>query len=261
MMRFRIDVAALVLALGLAGCATQTRTIGQAENKGDVPPFATSGQLLTSDLTNLGAGEAIAIAQGDVSAIGRPNRVEVTVTETVESLERRYGDAERVLDLDGDGIPDLPRGDARPEGSFFDLAALKFVKSGNQWSQLGTTIRRQDVTGDEATVTFRIILLNAGNRAFRGDITVLDHLDPALRFGEVTGSARVVDQHDVRSTLALVPFIGLISLAMSDFADQPGSLKLAASEADGVVTFIARDVALEPDEGIRIDFTVRYALP
>ena len=76
-------LACLTLAAASVGC-TSYALVGVVENGGDRPPFAHAEDLARGDLAQVQTGDALALLDGNVSALVHSNTVRVDLMEPVE---------------------------------------------------------------------------------------------------------------------------------------------------------------------------------
>jgi hypothetical protein len=255
-----------LLAFIVGGC-TSTVQIGSYQNQGDHAPLIYSSQLINKDFKNLSDGEAIAIAIGNEKAIARPNLTEMHIYKNVRNTSNSDFSLDlKICDPDGDGILDLfcpaKKKIADDNGSeYFDLTAIKFVQDKSGDWQYKAFIDRDSVYGNVYSGKYRIILLNSGTKTYTGPLVAYDRLEPAMTYSGIRSVKKVVDHRDLRSNLALVPYIGLVTLAMDDFSTTSDSMQMVDKVIDGIVKFESQSLTLSPGEGIQIDFGVNLVLP
>jgi hypothetical protein len=263
----KINYLLIPLSIVLTGCATQTIHIGSYHNHGDQAPMVYSKQLLADDFTDLTDGETIALAMGSDKAIARPNLTEINVYKKIQSAPSTNIDLDlKRCDPDGDGILDLfcPAKKQRSDddgSQYFDLTAIKFVRDPNgKWLQTAS-IDRDSVSGNLYAGQYRIILLNTGTKEYSGPLIVYDKLEPAMVYTGLRSVSKVVDRRNLKATLAAIPYVNFVALAMDDFATSSGQVTVLDKLTGNIAKFESSNVNLSPGEGIQIDFGVNLTLP
>ena len=255
----------IVMVLLLAGgCAQRTATVATFPNGGDNPPRVFSSDLTRKDLENLDQGESVALAMGNEAALARPNRTEVQLEQEISPYQKQ-GSQKKNCDFDQDGIDEIPcpkkASNTEGQGSEkeFALQAYKYVKNPQDYWKAKTVIRKKNLA-KQNTVAYRIILLNSGDKDFKGTIQAFDRLPPALRYKSLEGGYLVQDQRGVKKALSMVIGIQLLAFAMDKFRvleDVP----ITAQTNKNLVEFRADKVHLEPGEGLMIQFEAELFLP
>lgn len=250
----------------LAGCAAPIAQIGSYHNNGDQAPLIYSSHLLANDFKNLSDGEAVALAAGSDKAIARPNLTEIHVYKKIQKTSQNSAMDLRICDPDGDGVLDIfcpakqQIADAE-KTKYFDLTAMKFVRDpGGTWLH-EISIDRDKIAGGVYSGQYRIILLNTGTKDYSGPLVVYDRLEPAMSYTGTISVSKVIDRRELKSDLALIPYLGFLALAIDNFSVTSDAVSVKSSISNGVLGFESQALTLSPGEGLQIDFGFNLAMP
>ena len=210
-------------------------------NNGDNATFVvTLSEIKAENFTHINRSASPVVARGSDDVLARTNPTTLTI------YEMRTEDGGR-------------REDTTP-ASFFRLTATKMVKNAQgNWSR-GERIYIGHLAKD-ASRQYRIIALNTGNKAFKGDIVFHDYLDSRLKFCRVDNAYIVHDQTRLKEALAYLPFVGMAAMAMDQYNVLNEKPEMTVTENDGRLVVKFPNVNIEPMDGIIVELTTDIVLP
>lgn len=267
--------------LVLSGCAAPTVTVDRDsfQFKGDVPPMVFSRDAFSGNLANLSEGETIVVAEADDGAgvLSQPTIASVDVVETILAKE---GDpcevAKSRCDRDGDGVWDSDcRGLFFPKceiGDFVSFSSWYVISkdkqdAGNFWQ----TSERIDIAEEErqeVPLHLKMLTINRGTKTFTGGLTIHSKLPPQVEFLKINDVTKVRDQTETKAVLrGPIGFItaglsGFIADMIDDYGDVTSDAEFTTdyAEDDKKIRAIAKNITLDPGEGINLEYTVNYAI-
>lgn len=271
-------VCACLVGASISGCQTQGQIIDRdvVLFKGDSNPVVSSSAARSGDMTNLSEGETliVAIASDGSGALSQPTIAEVKIQETILSSEEFNRDLiMNRCDHDGDGILDVYCPDLINSMNNGMLQNEKFVTF-QSWYLIAKDLDIDEdkwgskVTIDTATVIERdvpvylkLITINRGNVAFKGDLTIYGRAPPQMKIKKVTEYSKIEDQIETKRTLGAIPFAGLFSLGMDNFVviDTSADFKIELTD-EGHAKLTIKNIFVEPGQGVTLEFTAVYTV-
>ena len=279
-MAIRTFLLLLIMSmLVLSGCAAPTITVDRDsfQFKGDVAPMVLSRDAFSGNLANLSEGEAIVVAVADdgSGALSQPTMASVDVVETILAKE---GDpcevAKSRCDRDGDGVwdsdcrdlffPKCEIGDFVSFSSWYVISKDK-QDAGNFWQ----TAERIDIAEEkrqQVPLHLKMLTINRGNKTFTGRLTIHSQLPPQVEFLKINDVTKVRDQSDIKAVAGFLGGLILVGGFIVDMIDDYGDV---ASDAEFTTDYaedykkirvIAKNITLDPGEGIKLEYTVNYAI-
>lgn len=268
--------------LVLSGCApTITVDRDRFQFKGDVPPMVLSRDAFSLNLDNLSEGETIVVARADdgSGSLSQPTIASVDVVETILAKE---GDpcevAKSRCDRDGDGVWDsdcrelfFPKCEIEDFVSFSSWYVISKDKqdAGNFWQ----TSERIDIAEEErqqVPLHLKMLTINRGDKTFTGHLTIHSKLPPQVEFLKINDVTKVRDQRDIKEAVGILgaimvvggPIAGFINAMIDDFGDVASDAEFTTdyAEDDKKIEVIAKNITLDPGEGINLEYTVNYAI-
>jgi hypothetical protein len=247
----KMGLAAVVAAIAcsVAACTTYAPTF-EYRNGGDNAPFLTSRAATAFDFSMIETGESAVVGYGANMLIGRPNVVSIEVMSPV----RGSANEQRILDTDGDGIDDFK--DGKSQGPIFE--AIKLVRNAdNAW--VSSEIITSNGRTNSVMRSYRIYALNVGNAGFSGPIRVVDRISPLVKFTGAPVVKQVGDLRGTRAFLSAIPFVGFVSLAMSDFPIE-GDVYATHTFENGLLTVNIPPTTLRNGKGVMVEFQLEIPL-
>ena len=263
----------------VSGCApTVTIPLDSFQFKGDVPPMVLSRDAVSGKLDNLSEGETlvVAVAADGSGALSQPTIAKVNVVETILAREVSSEDPCEVAmgrcDLDGDGVWDS---DCR---EFLSLGCeIEDFVSFQSWYEIskdagnfgGTMVKNSEridiAEEDRRQVPFhlKMLTINFGNKTFTGDLTVHSQLPPQVKFTKINDVTKVWNRSVIKTAMSIVPGIGLLAaMSMEDYGATASDAEFTTdyAEEDKRIKVVAKNITLEPGQGIRLEYTVNYAI-
>lgn len=279
-MAIRTFLLLLIMSmLVLSGCAVPTITVDRDsfQFKGDVAPMVLSRDAFSGNLANLSEGEAIVVAVADdgSGALSQPTMASVDVVETILAKE---GDpcevAKSRCDRDGDGVwdsdcrdlffPKCEIGDFVSFSSWYVISKDK-QDAGNFWQ----TSERIDIAEEkrqQVPLHLKMLTINRGNKTFTGRLTIHSQLPPQVEFLKINDVTKVRDQSDIKAVAGFLGGLILVGGFIVDMIDDYGDVASDAefttdyAEDDKKIRVIAKNITLDPGEGINLEYTVNYAI-
>ena len=270
--------------LVLSGCAVPTITVDRDsfQFKGDVAPMVLSRDAFSGNLANLSEGEAIVVAVADdgSGALSQPTMASVDVVETILAKE---GDpcevAKSRCDRDGDGVWDSDCRDLLFQceiGDFVSFSSRYVISkdkqdAGNFWQ----TSERIDIAEEkrqQVPLHLKMLTINRGNKTFTGDLTIHSQLPPQVELLEINEVTKIQDNTETKNFLGEVAGatasigVGFLFMLAADLIDSYETVTSDAefttdyAEDDKKIRAIAKNITLEPREGINLEYTVNYAI-
>lgn len=278
-MAIRTFLLLLIMSmLVLSGCAVPTITVDRDsfQFKGDVAPMVLSRDAFSGNLANLSEGEAIVVAVADdgSGALSQPTMASVDVVETILAKE---GDpcevAKSRCDRDGDGVWDSDCRDLLFQCEIGDFVSFNswYVISkdkqdaGNFWQ----TSERIDIAEEkrqQVPLHLKMLTINRGNKTFTGRLTIHSQLPPQVEFLKINDVTKVRDQSDIKAVAGFLGGLILVGGFIVDMIDDYGDVASDAefttdyAEDDKKIRVIAKNITLDPGEGINLEYTVNYAI-
>ena len=284
-------VALLALCAVFTGCS-QHRLVGKIENGGDRPPFVELDALRGGNYSQLGAGDAVAFYDGNVTDVcyssgvridlllpyeqlGREVPAETPSKEQRKEEERRRAEEqpskEQRKQEERGRAGQQPSKEQRKQEQKEREARLKqpFLVFNKMASVSGTNgfERYIEIKGNGhsawPTVRLRLMLVNMGKTDFAGDVTVLDHLAEGMEF---LGTERVlkVRRNKAKEVLSWLPYLSLLALAMEDWTTEettPDAMNLSESHTQTLVRYDMRGITLKANDGVIVEFNLRIQNP
>ena len=278
-MAIRTFLLLLIMSmLVLSGCAVPTITVDRDsfQFKGDVTPMVLSRDAFSGNLANLSEGEAIVVAVADDGSgvLSQPTIASVDVVETILAKE---GDpcevAKSRCDRDGDGVWDSDCRDLLFQCEIGDFVSFNswYVISkdkqdaGNFWQ----TSERIDIAEEkrqQVPLHLKMLTINRGNKTFTGRLTIHSQLPPQVEFLKINDVTKVRDQSDIKAVAGFLGGLILVGGFIVDMIDDYGDVASDAefttdyAEDDKKIRVIAKNITLDPGEGINLEYTVNYAI-
>ena len=279
-MAIRTFLLLLIMSmLVLSGCAVPTITVDRDsfQFKGDVAPMVLSRDAFSGNLANLSEGETIVVAEADDGSgvLSQPTIASVDVVETILAKE---GDpcevAKSRCDRDGDGVwdsdcrdlffPKCEIGDFVSFSSWYVISKDK-QDAGNFWQ----TSERIDIAEEkrqQVPLHLKMLTINRGNKTFTGRLTIHSQLPPQVEFLKINDVTKVRDQSDIKAVAGFLGGLILVGGFIVDMIDDYGDVASDAefttdyAEDDKKIRVIAKNITLDPGEGINLEYTVNYAI-
>lgn len=265
--------------LVLSGCAASTITVDRDrfQFKGDVPPMVLSRDAFSLNLDNLSEGETIVVARADdgSGSLSQPTIASVDVVETILAKE---GDpcevAKSRCDRDGDGVWDsdcrelfFPKCEI---GDFVSFSSWYVISKDKQDAEDFWLTERIDIAEEErqhVPLHLKMLTINRGNKTFTGRLTIHSKLPPQVEFLKINDVRKVRDQTGTRGFFgSIAPITAGLSLFIAEMIDAYGDVASDAefttdyAEDDKKIEVIAKNITLDPGEGINLEYTVNYAI-
>lgn len=269
---------ACLIVASISGCSTQGQIIDHdiVLFKGDNEPVVQSSAAIAGDMTNLSEGETLIVAvAGDGSgALSQPTMAEVKIQETILSSDNF--DLDLIMsrcDPDGDGILDVYCPDLINSMNNGMLQNEKFV-SFQSWYLItkdldtdedvwgsNVTIDRAKVTEQEVPVYLKLITINRGNIAFKGDLTIYGNAPPQMKIKKITEYSKIKDQTGTKATMDSIPIVSWFSNALDNYSVIETSANFKVEKADdGHAKLTIKNINVEPGEGVTLEFTAVYTV-
>ena len=268
--------------LVLSGCAAPTVTVERDsfQFKGDVPPMVFSRDAFSGNLANLSEGETIVVAEADDGSgvLSQPTIASVDVVETILASKGSSEDpcevAKSRCDRDGDGVWDSDCRDL-----FFPKCEIGDFVSFNSWYVISKdkqdaenfwqTSERIDIAEEkrqQVPLHLKMLTVNRGNKTFTGRLTIHSQLPPQVEFLKINDVTKVRDQTDIKAVAGFLGGLILVGGFIVDMIDDYGDVASDAefttdyAEDDKKIEVIAKNITLNPGEGINLEYTVNYAI-
>ena len=218
----------------------------------------------------------VAVADDGSGALSQPTMASVDVVETILAKE---GDpcevAKSRCDRDGDGVWDsdcrdllfqCETGDFVSFNSWYVISKDK-QDAGNFWQ----TSERIDIAEEkrqQVPLHLKMLTINRGNKTFTGRLTIHSQLPPQVEFLKINDVTKVRDQTETKEILrGPIGFItaglsGFIANMMDDYGDVASDAEFTTdyAEENKKIEVIAKNITLDPGEGINLEYTVNYAI-
>ena len=263
----------------VSGCApTVTIPRDSFQFKGDVPPMVLSRDAVSGKLDNLSEGETlvVAVAADGSGALSQPTIAKVNVVETILAREGSSEDACKrgmgLCDQDGDGVWDSDcREFLSPKCEIEDFVSFqswyKISKDAGDFggSMVKNSERIDIAEEDRRQVPFhlKMLTINFGNKTFTGDLTIHSQLPPQVTFTKINDVTKVWDRQAIQTAIMFIPGIGpSLGLAMDRYGATESDAEFTTdyAEEDKRIKVVAKNITLEPGEGISLEYTVNYAI-
>lgn len=242
--------------------------------KGDTQPTVTSRQLLSGDLSNLTGGETLvsAIAKDGSGVLSQPTIATVNVIESV--LSNTQSDFDMALercDPDGDGILDAycPELFAFMQNGALGNRKIVLFQSWylvsnslrvdqNYWST-NSSIDIAEQKDSSVPLYLKMLTINRGNKTFDGDLTIYAQVPYQIKPVRVDRANKVKDNTANKALVAAIPYIQVFALAMDNFVNVISDVAIDTDiRPDGLIKLTAKNITLEPGEGINLEYTATY---
>jgi hypothetical protein len=232
----------LLTAIGiLGGCAQVRVELGSVQNGRDLFPSVSPEQASSGDFSGLTQGEALVFAEGsDSLSLSSPEPVVLSFYRVEEPERREDGTVE--------------------ETERFVLSSLKFIKGqGGNWVK-ADSLEIKDGLPNNRSVQFKLIAFNSGSKTFNGNLKILDRLDGELAFSTMTKQSKIKDNRGDKAILSVIPYAGIIALAIDDFSEIPANYKFSNRSSKGLMRLDFEGVSLAPGEGLSVEFSASLDL-
>ena len=225
--------AVFLAALALAGCSSRVpQTRHEIHLTGDNAPQA-----------DLAEGESRVLAMGEDGEHAPPlNNLFIELFDWV----------------DKDQVPPVQRTEDLPPA--VHLNARQYILFGNDW----TTVKQVNMAkleGEERVQHLRYLVINHGDKTFRGDLSIQGHPDRALLFLDTTAVFKVLDRREIKEALAFIPPLGLLALNMENYLALDELLNWSVETQGGRFHYLIRNLTLEPYQGVIIEYSAELVLP
>ena len=283
-MKARILLAAVTLAL--AGCAPQTITIPRDsfQFKGDVAPKVLSSDAFSENLANLSDGETIVVAMANdgSGSLSQPTLAQVDVVETLlaarDENSANYDNCELAknqCDLDGDGVWDrycldflLQQSCEIGDEKIVSLQSWHVISKDDQrGEEYWETSELIDITEEDrqqVPINLKMLTINRGNKTFTGRLTIYSQLPPQVEFLEINEVTKIEDNTELKAFVGILSGVLLVPF-VADLIDNYGTVQADTEftteyAEDKRIRVTAKNITLNPGEGIRLGYAVNYKI-
>lgn len=283
-MAIRTFLLLLIMSmLVLSGCAAPTITVDRDsfQFKGDVAPMVLSRDAFSGNLANLSEGETIVVAEADDGSgvLSQPTIASVDVVETIilaSKSTKNSADpcevAKRRCDRDGDGVldSDCPAlfllSQQCEIGDFVSFNSWYVISKDKQDYLTSELIDIAEEKRQQVPLHLKMLTINRGNKTFTGRLTIHSQLPPQVEFLKINDVTKVRDQTDIKAVAGFLGGLILVGGFIVDMIDDYGDVASDAefttdyAEDDKKIRVIAKNITLDPGEGINLEYTVNYAI-
>jgi hypothetical protein len=244
-MRRAFGGIAVLSLIALAGCASVDIERAVYVNGLDPRPRMDTEAALRGQIGALSPSDAVVVARGNARQVVAPQPV------TLRLVERLMANGGAGAGGEGNETSaNQPR-----------IVALKYILGENgRWGQSRTVLLNENPSG-QFEARFRLFVINVGRGDFDGEIDVRDRLPQGLTPSSGMTVRRIVDNRDARAALSMIPYIGLIALAVDDFSLEDPIPAPVALSGDGTISLRLPATHLAPGEGIMLEFAAIVPRP
>jgi hypothetical protein len=240
--RILVAVAAATI---LAGCGAPM-TLRQTRTGGDMTPTVKTDISGKPDLKAINVGDTVAVSPGNMKAVFASTTLTYELYENSLTTRAELEKSQKDLAINRKDLPKL------------ELLKAEFM-NGQVWTRVMINREGEDPKRFDRTV--HMIVINRGEKPFRGDLTIYDLMPPELQFISVTDASKLINQQAAKSFLSVLPIIQFVAFSMDDFRPSSEKIPMTHAMIDQMHRYSLPRLVLDPGQAVGFDLNVRYILP